>query len=220
MTNTQVAYTRFLSIGAMTAVLFSVLLTSAQHADAAISGTMNLGSKGSQVTQLQQFLATNAFIYPQAIVTGFYGPLTQSAVTQFQVAYDLPQVGRVGPMTLEKINEIVSSGLGLDTIAPNMGSLSVQANRTDATISWSTSELARGQVFYDVNPIRFDEAESHADVPYVSGILASNNTDFRVAQSVSLTNLQPNTIYYYLVRATDGSGNMTMTVSNMFRTNQ
>ncbi len=199
--------------------LFLVLSVTPQKAQAAITSQLDLGSRGNDVTELQQFLATNSSIYPEGIVSGYFGPLTQAAVTQFQVAYDIPQAGRVGPMTQSKMNSIMSSGFGLDTNAPTMSNAWMQANRTNATISWSTSEPARGQVYYDVSPIQSNETTGHAQQAYIGGLLAPNNTDAYNSQSVTMQGLQPNTSYYYVTRSTDNSGNVTMTMPNTFHTN-
>ena len=210
----------FASMGALMAILF-VSAVAMPKAQAAITSQLDLGSRGANVSQLQQFLATNYSIYPQGIVSGYFGALTAAAVTQFQVNYDLDQVGRVGPQTMAKINNIMASGLGLDTSAAIISNLSVNTSTNGATINWTTSELARGQVFYDTSVPRTDEATGHNQLPYIGGIPASvnNNTDVRSTQSVTLTGLQANTVYYYVVRTIDNSGNVSMTMPYYFRTN-
>jgi len=208
----------FVSVAALFALFF--VSSGAPKAHAAITSQLERGSNASDVTQLQQFLATNSFIYPAGIVSGHFGPLTEAAVVQFQVAYGIPQVGRVGPVTMAKINDIMSSGFGLDVSAPASTNGSVQTSKNGATINWTTNELARGQVYYDTAPIRSDESTAHAQQAYVSGTSAPNNTDVRNTQSVSIQGLQPNTLYYYLTRAVDNSGNVSLVLGNTFTTNQ
>src|SRR3989338_8904446 len=41
---------------------------------------LRLGVRGDEVTQLQEFLKQFPDIYPQGLVTGYFGPLTESAV--------------------------------------------------------------------------------------------------------------------------------------------
>ncbi len=204
------------SIGVILAIFF-VSIVAVQKAHAAITSALDVGSRGLQVTELQQFLATNPMIYPAGIVSGYFGALTQAAVVQFQAAFDIAQVGRVGPITAAKINSIEASGLGLDTMAPGISSLSVHTTSNSATVSWTTSELARGQVFYDVSPIQSDEATGHAQLPYVSGTLVSGS-GAAFSQSVTIPSLQSNKLYFYIVRAIDNSGNVTMTLSTSFKT--
>ncbi len=212
----------FLSGGAFLAVLFaaSAALPLA-HAEIT-AGELSVGSSGGQVTQLQQFLATNSQIYPSGDVTGYFGPLTQAAVTQFQVAYGIDQVGQVGPITEAKINTIMASGLGLTTAVPVMYNLGVsQINQTTATVGWNTNTLTHGQVFFSTSPIQTNEATGVYQIPYIGGNGANTNNDANVggSHSVQLTGLQPNTFYYYIARSIDQSGNVTMSEPMSFQTN-
>ncbi|HEX4104537.1 MAG TPA: fibronectin type III domain-containing protein [Candidatus Paceibacterota bacterium] len=51
------------------------------------------GAQNHDVEHLQLMLAQNPAIYPEGLVTGYFGPLTQSALTQFQTNNDLPATG-------------------------------------------------------------------------------------------------------------------------------
>lgn len=55
--------------------------------------TLKLGMSGSDVTELQQFLARSQIIYPEAQVTGYFGVLTQTAVQRWQVKYNIVSSG-------------------------------------------------------------------------------------------------------------------------------
>jgi hypothetical protein len=206
----------FLSIGFLSLALFATL-TVPQKSEAALTSNMGIGSTGGDVTELQQFLATNWAIYPEAIVSGYFGGLTRSAVTQYQAAFDIDQVGVVGPTTRASINSIMSSGFGLDTKAPIVTNAAVQTSNNSATISWSTSEIARGQVFYDTSYISANEATGHAQLPYISGTLVSGTSGY--SQSITVSNLSNNTQYYYVTRSIDNSGNVTMSSVRTFKTN-
>lgn len=212
----------FLSGGAFLALLF-VSSAAIPLAHAQITGgELSVGSTGSQVTQLQQFLATNSWIYPRGLVTGYFGPLTQAAVTQFQVAYGIDQVGQVGPITKAKINEIMASGFGLDTTVPVINNLGVsQVNPTTAVVSWNTATLTRGQVFFSTSPIQTNETTGVYQMPYIggNGANANNDTGVGTSHSVQLTGLQPNTFYYYIARSIDQSGNVTISEPLSFQTN-
>lgn len=65
---------------------------------------MYLGVIGDDVVLLQEFLATDSGIYPEGLVTGYYGALTKKAVKRLQEKFGLEIVGIVGPKTREKIN--------------------------------------------------------------------------------------------------------------------
>ena len=68
-------------------------------------------NSGPEVTKLQTFLAGNSAIYPEGLVTGYFGPLTKAAVMRFQTAYGISPVGRVGPITLNQLN-VIAFGAG------------------------------------------------------------------------------------------------------------
>jgi alpha-tubulin suppressor-like RCC1 family protein len=66
------------------------------------------GVSGDEVKEVQKFLKQFSEIYPEGLVTGYYGPLTEKAVKKFQEQYDIPATGLVGPMTRDKIKELSS----------------------------------------------------------------------------------------------------------------
>ena len=70
------------------------------------------GMTGDDVKLLQEILATDPEIYPKGFVTGYFGPLTKNAVKMFQKKAGIDQVGRVGPKTTAKINELLEFGAG------------------------------------------------------------------------------------------------------------
>ncbi len=187
---------------------------------------MEVGSRGAQVTELQTLLSTNNVIYPEGLITGYFGPLTRAAVMRFQTNYGLPSVGRVGPLTLAKLNSLISSGIGLggtvstgDIDAPIIGIVSVVQTSNSATVTWATNEPSRGAVFYSLSPIQFQEVIDNGVLPIVSGTPVASSPNFMTSQSATVMNLTPNTTYYYSVFAIDPSGNETVTLNNTFHTN-
>lgn len=70
------------------------------------------GMSGEDVKMLQEILATDPEIYPEGLITGYFGPLTEKAVKRFQKIAGIEQVGIVGPKTLAKINELLEYGAG------------------------------------------------------------------------------------------------------------
>jgi peptidoglycan hydrolase-like protein with peptidoglycan-binding domain len=76
---------------------------------------LTVGSRGEQVTELQELLIKEG-VYPEAMVTGYFGPLTKAAVIRFQEKYssevltpvDLTQgTGFVGSSTRKKLNSLL-----------------------------------------------------------------------------------------------------------------
>jgi len=70
------------------------------------------GMTGEDVRTLQEILATDPEIYPEGLITGYFGILTEKAVKKFQKIAGIEQVGIVGPKTLSKINELLEEGAG------------------------------------------------------------------------------------------------------------
>lgn len=75
------------------------------------SVAMAKGSRGAQVSALQQFLAEDPSLYPEGLVTGYFGSASEAALKRFQVRYGIANTGDagyglVGPKTRAKLNSI------------------------------------------------------------------------------------------------------------------
>jgi peptidoglycan hydrolase-like protein with peptidoglycan-binding domain len=63
------------------------------------------GMNSNQVKCLQQFLVNlGENIYPEKLITGYFGPLTQAAVKRYQALKGIITTGYFGPLTRAKIN--------------------------------------------------------------------------------------------------------------------
>ena len=77
------------------------------------SKSLYKGIQNSDVTALQSFLKSQGTdIYPEGLVTGYFGSATEKAVQRFQAKYGLSQLGDsaygfVGPKTRAKINALL-----------------------------------------------------------------------------------------------------------------
>ncbi len=72
-----------------------------------ITQSLKQGSRGDQVKILQALLASDASIYPEASITGYYGAMTAKAVKRFQQKHGIDPVGSIGPKTRNKLNELL-----------------------------------------------------------------------------------------------------------------
>lgn len=72
---------------------------------------LQFGDTGNEVQQLQEFLAKNPTIYPEGLVTGYFGPLTESAVKLFQKLNNLPETGKLDLATREVIKNTPISNI-------------------------------------------------------------------------------------------------------------
>ena len=61
------------------------------------------GTKGPEVEDLQNILKSDPTIYPEGLVTGYYGPLTKKAIQKLQKKFNLPQTGDVDEKTARAI---------------------------------------------------------------------------------------------------------------------
>ncbi|HEX8994299.1 MAG TPA: peptidoglycan-binding domain-containing protein, partial [Candidatus Paceibacterota bacterium] len=184
------------SSGALNASSTASLLSSGPLA----TSSLDVGSSGPDVAKLQALLATNSSIYPEGLVTGYYGALTQQAVERFQTAFGLPAVGRVGPLTLKKLNGILAMSTPvIDIDAPVISGVSASAVDGTATITWTTDELARGRVFYGPTPlVNQGSTVSGTAAPTINGTVAQE-AFFKTDHSVTLNNLNSNSTYYFIV---------------------
>ncbi len=211
------------TIGLGAIILMSFL--GVQSAHAMLTRTLDLGSTGSDVRELQTYYSSDSNIYPSGLVTGYFGPLTAGGTQKFQTAQGIvssgsPETtgfGRVGPITLVKLQSLMGSGTVQVNASPVIYNLSIQKGSTSATLTWNTNVPTQGQVYYDVVPLASNEATGPRQLPYVSGTPVIDVSG-QTSHSISVTNLKPNTTYYFLTRSVDNMGNMSMTWPSSFVT--
>lgn len=187
---------------------------------AALYRQLQLGMSGGDVSDLQTFLATDPTIYPQGLVTGYFGSLTKSAVSNFQARNGIATVGRVGPQTLAVINAQMGGGVtvGTDRQVPLISTIAISTSASSATLAWNTNENTSALLYYSTSPISFLEGSEISGVT-IGGTPAIANIDLRATHSVTLSGLQSNTVYYYVVYVKDASGNESVVWPSMFKTN-
>ncbi len=74
---------------------------------------MSFGSRGNDVETLQEFLSVfsssgNVF-YPEGLITGYFGKLTEAAVKRFQKQHNLEETGTVNLTTRKILNNLYFS---------------------------------------------------------------------------------------------------------------
>lgn len=195
-----------------------------------LTSQIELGSSGANVSRLQTFLAANSNVYPQGLITGYFGALTKAAVIKFQAMYNLDQVGRVGPLTLAKINALINSGLwgngdttSSDIYAPVISGVSqVAPNNTTTSFSLTTNEASNVRVAYNTVPLTFNEGDMDGNgFSVTNGMSMTSVNGLGTSHTINLTGLTPNTTYYYTIVATDTKGNVQLWgVNNTFKTTQ
>jgi peptidoglycan hydrolase-like protein with peptidoglycan-binding domain len=198
---------------------------------ATIDTQLDFGSTGQEVRDLQTYLSTNVSLYPSGLVTGYFGALTRAGVERFQTVQGIVSsgtpattgYGRVGPTTMARLNVLMSGGASNQSTlytVPVLSGVTLQRSQTSATFSWSTNEPTTGQIYWSTSPIRADEATGPGQTPYVSGTLALDGNGLQTSHSVTISNLQSNTLYHYFVRSIDASGDMSVILPSSFQTAQ
>ncbi len=204
-----------------------------------VKGTLQLlkqlkfGMTSEEVKQLQELLATDPDVYPEGLITGYFGRLTERAVKKFQKRICLEEVGAVGPKTLSKINELLTEGAGKsgkippglltapgiqkklcatstpDTVAPVISNIIATSTTASTTqIKWLTNELANSKVWYSAT----------TPVAATTSTLSVSSADYVLSHTVGLAGLTASTTYYYLVTSVDKSGNTTTATEKSFIT--
>lgn len=218
---------RFLAISLVSALVTMALLATLtlRTASASIDMSLELGSRGTEVSELQAYLALDPTIYPEGLVTGYFGPLTQAAVVRFQARYGIAQVGRVGPITMARINSLMGSSIGgsADMHAPLVtSSLRESVNNSDdsATLSWSTNESTNAWVHYGTDRITVMEATApHTQLTVVGADKVEFDASYSSTKRIELENLDEDETYHYAVIVADVSGNITIVGEGSFETN-
>lgn len=197
----------------------SLLALAAPAFAATISSQMDIGTQNGDVTTLQQAFATNPSIYPQGLVTGYFGSLSSAATSRFQAAQSLPVVGRVGPLTIAAFNRVyggVVSGGG-----PIISSVSIAPSNSGTSLLWTTNTPATGTVYYSASPLQVTESLSPTVAPAVAGTnVMSMNSASNTSNSLLLSNLAKNTTYYYMIVSVAPSGQLNVTWPSTFTTTQ
>jgi peptidoglycan hydrolase-like protein with peptidoglycan-binding domain len=210
-------------VAATLIVLFSIAFIGVRSASALVTTTLDVGATGAEVTDLQTYLATDPAIYPEGLVTGFYGPLTMAAVERFQCKYNIvcsgdsasTGYGRVGPITLGKIQSLeggtttTTTTTSSDTggFAPIIGTEAVTVASTSATITWTVNQPAENSVLYaSVWPF------------YIATAPSFSSATFGTTAIVNLTGLVPNHTYYYVRQSVNGQGDVQYGFGGTFTT--
>lgn len=104
-----------------------VLPTQTLPPELSFTRTLVPGTRGDDVRAVQEYLAQDPAIYPDGLITGYFGPLTQKAIQRFQTKHGIVNLGALettgygvlGPLTRTKLRELVTSGFGASGIKPS-----------------------------------------------------------------------------------------------------
>lgn len=144
-----------------------------------LTKALKQGMSDAEVTILQTGLAMDSTVYPQALVTGYFGPLTYAAVVKFQEKYASEILsswgltrgtGYVGATTRAKFNALYGSSTPASTPTPGVspapaGSVSVAISPVTPGATTLVADSTSGdgaQILADVATFRFTAPASGA----------------------------------------------------------
>ncbi len=106
-------------------VIFSLSTATiyAEESHALFTKALNVGMADEQVKRLQEFLKQFPNIYPEGLVTGYFGLLTENAVKRFQMKEGVETIGIVGPKTRAKLNKLITDGTAGSAVAIDSASV-------------------------------------------------------------------------------------------------
>lgn len=193
-------------------LVVSLTLVSPAFAYTLLTSQLDFGDKGTNVTNLQTYLADNPSLYPEGLVTGYFGGLTFAGVKRFQAAHGFEQVGRVGPMTLAKINELMGgSPASVDISGPAFSNVGQSKTSNSLTLSFNTDEGTTVRVVYKTSPLMFNEGNiDSVGFGAIGSYDVVSSAGTNTYHSLTMQNLFSNTDYYYTVIATDAFGNVSV----------
>jgi len=103
---------------------------------------LTIGSRGSDVTCLQNYLTTTGYFTYAGGATGFFGPVTRSAVSAWQAANGItPAVGYFGPISRQTIGVQMSAGTATETSVDESPAFSPTQATPTGSLNTSTSSL-------------------------------------------------------------------------------
>ncbi len=179
-----------------------------------LSGELTQGDRSDDVRTLQEFLATDPTIYPEGLVTGFYGPLTAQAVSRFQQRYGTFEEGQVGPQTMVKINQILQEGAGSSGQVPP-GLLVSPGIRAKFEPGFTPQPLP-GQTLPPGISNQPGVPTGSISLPItISGLSASNVTSSSAQINWMTDQTATGQVWYSTGPVTFGSGTPTVTSSDM-----
>ncbi len=149
-----------------------------------VGRSLRRGISGDDVRRLQQFLARDPSIYPEATASGYFGALTERAVQRWQVKYNIVSSGSpsstgygvVGPRTAAAIALLCTTGSyggvpgpggqatvgGFITVTPISGAAPLTVNVT-ATVN--TPKSCAGAIY----SLDFGDSSTVQQIPVPAG---------------------------------------------------
>lgn len=102
------------------------------------------GSRGDEVKAIQEILKEDPTVYPEGLVTGYFGRLTKGAIKRLQKKFRLPETGNLDEAT----EKVIFPDISVNVISPNGGE-NWDRNQIHL-IKWELPATARQEKFSQV----------------------------------------------------------------------
>lgn len=101
------------------------------------------GMTGDDIKKVQGILATDKDIYPEGMVTGYFGPLTKNALRRFQQKFELKVTGEIDADTRAYLEELLKERFGENIPAGLLTAPGIR-NKIELRIKDGCDDDARG----------------------------------------------------------------------------
>ena len=149
-----------------------------------LTRSLSRGISGNDVLRLQTFLARDPFIYPEAVLSGYFGPLTERAVQRWQVKFGVissgPGYGIAGPRTAAAIAVQCAGGsVGLPEVTVG-GFISVSPIQGAAplTVSVTATVNTPNSCAASVYTLDYGDGTAPQQIPISAGMCAPFNQTY------------------------------------------
>jgi len=210
--------------------------------EVSVTSLLRQGHTGQQVSVLQAILASDADIYPEGAITGYFGPATVRALKRFQAKNNLDQVGFVGPRTHTVLRAtLVLRPLGFSAVTKTICSLS--SDMTNFAQGWLRKNdginpiVKPCQGVLDIqNPLILQAtvrmSGTIAHISWTTNELTNSQVNYGTTPElgntirdgqlttrhmVDIPGLSAETLYYFAVSSSDASGNGATTALMTFK---
>lgn len=83
-----------------------------------LKAELKLNDRGEEVKILQSALATDKEVYPEGLISGFFGQATEKAVNRFQRKQGLDETGSINSETMVKFNIVYGEKIAFPEVTP------------------------------------------------------------------------------------------------------
>ena len=182
--------------------------------------TLREGMRGEAVEQLQAILAADPALYPEGLVTGFFGPLTRNALVRLQQRSDIAVTGELDETTRELLNQRLAEATGVASALDRVESADAEQARhalAEAQQAMNHMRQATRQPTADVDITTLWRDLAQAENTYTEAVTAYEGGSFSRSASLSreirvistgegASASSPGTGVGSVIRSTPGSG--------------